>query len=238
MPTERPSRRAKPVTTLPAQFGDDRCRLVHHLGDALDLLHHVANHLAAIGRQLAGPTGKPVGVLGAGRQVLDPCRHFLDRRRHGRGSVTLLLAAAGDMPRRRSQFLGRAEHRAGTALDILDQRTKRPGHFVQAVADQLKMGAERFLIANAFPLRRFFVQRLTDLAKRLGIGMPDPSAEETFTRRQVDVEARAMRVLSHLVAKLNADIRLVRRLVLAEAGIAVDPHQRSTHAPVVSDKMG
>jgi hypothetical protein len=42
----------------------------------------------------------------------------------------------------------------------------------------------------------------------------------------MDVEDRRVRVLRRLVAEVDADVRLVRSLVMREARVAVDPEQR------------
>src|SRR4051794_1578243 len=57
--------------------------------------------------------------------------------------------------------------------------------------------------------------------------MPDPRAEEHLTWLEVEVEARGVGLGCAGVAEVDADVRLVRRLVLGEARIAVDAEQRA-----------
>ena len=54
--------------------------------------------------------------------------------------------------------------------------------------------------------------------------MPDPRANETITRLDVNIKSGRMDVLSEFVAELNSDVRLVGRLLLGEARIALHTH--------------
>jgi hypothetical protein len=120
--------------------GDDGRRLVHHLGNPLDLAHDIADHATAVGRQLAGTAGHPIGILGVGRQLFDPRAHLFDRRRHGRRGGALLLAAAVDpAPTRQASWSPRAPrwHRGGRSRSGRESTH----HLVQAVADELQFVA-------------------------------------------------------------------------------------------------
>ena len=71
----------------------------------------------------------------------------------------------------------------------------------------------------------------------LRVGVPDPAAGEHVARRQVQVEAGRVGLLGPLVAEVDARLRLVRRLVLGEARVAVDAEQRAALAPRVGHQV-
>src|SRR5437868_128034 len=60
--------------------------------------------------------------------------------------------------------------------------------------------------------------------------MPASSRQKTFSRREMEIKARAMNpVLGAGIAKMHSDVRLVGSLVFREPDIAINPHQRAAH---------
>ena len=56
---------------------------------------------------------------------------------------------------------------------------------------------------------------------------------EALAGGNVDVEPGRVDVAAHLVPELDADVRLIRRLVPGESSVPIDPHQRPADPPVV-----
>jgi hypothetical protein len=57
--------------------------------------------------------------------------------------------------------------------------------------------------------------------------MPDAASGEDLARPDVQVVAGRVPVLGRLVPEVEPDVGLVRRLVLREASVAVDPEERA-----------
>ena len=70
-----------------------------------------------------------------------------------------------------------------------------------------------------------------------GVGVPDAAAGEHLARADVEVVAGRVGVLGPLVPEVDADVGLVRRLVLREAGVPMDPEERAPARPCVGAKV-
>ena len=85
------------------------------------------------------------------------------------------------------------------------------------------------------------VRMLHDLRANRSTGaalrMPNAGAEEASAGLDVDVEAGRVNVATACVAKLDADVGFVRRLVTRKARVTMDPHDRATHAPRHGSKI-
>src|SRR5881396_2488033 len=73
---------------------------------------------------------------------------------------------------------------------------------------------------SAPPALRVRDDRLTDTRRRLDVRAPDAAVGEHLRRTNVQVVARRVCVLGSLVPEVDAEVRLVRRLVLREACVA------------------
>src|SRR5690606_13388867 len=70
---------------------------------------------------------------------------------------------------------------------------------------------------------------LADLALGIGLGMPQPGADDALSRLQVHVARGRGPFAAALMAQTRALRALVRRLVVGEACVAVDAEQRAPH---------
>ena len=77
----------------------------------------------------------------------------------------------------------------------------------------------------------------TNLVRHPRLGHPESNSDEAATRLEVHIKPRSVGILCPFVAKMHAGIELVRRLVLGESRVAMDPKERSSDSPRVRDEV-
>src|SRR5689334_20960326 len=83
-------------------------------------------------------------------------------------------------------------------------------------------------LSQRAPLRRVVDDGAADLVERLRIGMPDARSRERLAGLDVQIEpGNARRRFRRLMKEVDADVRLVRRLVFRESRVAMNAEQRS-----------
>ena len=71
-----------------------------------------------------------------------------------------------------------------------------------------------------------------------GGGLPEPERGEAVARLQVEVEAGGVHVVAGgYVAEVDAGVGLVGRLVLGEAGVALDAEERPAEGPGIGGEV-
>ena len=96
-----------------------------------------------------------------------------------------------------------------------------------AVASQLKLVPKLLAVAGAFPGGRIVVDGGTNFSQGMVVRMPDTTTQKTLPGFDVQVITGAVDVLAQFMSKVDADVGLVRRFVLAEPRITVDSHHRT-----------
>ena len=126
------------------------------------------------------------------------------------------------------------------SFQIFDQRViggKTAWRGLQAVPIQLKSGAELPVVSGPLPAVGVVHDGLPDQGQRFLVRPPDAQRQETFARRQVNVETGGVHVLAELVPELNADVGLVRGFVFAEPRVPIDAHQRPADPSIAGHKV-
>src|SRR5262245_29821626 len=115
--------------------------------------------------------------------------------------------------------------REGQALEVLDERmvgiepARRPLEAVLVVREADSSGL--------LPPAWISHDCVADRAEGVGARMPEARAPEDPPGLQVQVVAGRLEVPRGLETEVDPDVGLVRRLVAAEARVAIDPHQRA-----------
>ena len=123
------------------------------------------------------------------------------------------------------------------------RRIKPLGRTGQTVAGQRKLAAEGSALRGLFPTGGIVDDVGPDTAQGFSLRVPDTTADETVARREVEIEqgrikpsrrgtatrVRPGRGARGTVKKRHPGVGLVRRLVLAEARIAMNTEQRAPH---------
>src|SRR4051794_4196458 len=86
---------------------------------------------------------------------------------------------------------------------------------------------ERRRLADLAPAPRLGGDAGADGVQDVAVGVPEAARHEDAVRFQIEIEAGSVDVARLRVAELDADVRLVRRLVLGEPHVAVDAEQRA-----------
>ena len=136
------------------------------------------------------------------------------------------------------------EHRVADevlALEVVDERVigvvaRRCS--LERVSAKLEDGCEGRPASGRQPLIRVGCDRRADLAQRRRVRVPDTDAGERTAGLEVEVVARRVGVFREQVAEVDPGLRLVRRLVLREADVAVDAEERAAGGSRVGAKVG
>src|SRR3546814_18290654 len=99
------------------------------------------------------------------------------------------------------------------------------------------MRAEPCSMGEALPRRRVVGDEVAYAPRGGAVGMPQAAADEAVARRDVDVKARCVHFAMALVIQAQSGPCLVRGLVVAEAGVAMDATQRATDRARVGDEL-
>src|SRR5262249_26119117 len=114
------------------------------------------------------------------------------------------------------------------ALELVDQRVvaveARRGT-LQTLAAEPEVLGERRVLDDRRPARRASGDRAPDGVERVALRVPGAAGKEDGSGLEVEVVAGGVDVAGALVAELDARVRLVGRLVLGEADVAVDPEE-------------
>src|SRR5262245_21757595 len=92
-------------------------------------------------------------------------------------------------------------------------------------------------LLDALPGLAVVGDRFANAFERAGLGMPDTPAHRGVARLKPHVEGRRRAFPSFGVPEVRHDSCLVRRLVLREPCVAVNPHHRSTDRARVGDEV-
>ena len=96
---------------------------------------------------------------------------------------------------------------------------------LQRVTAQLQLLCECAAASRARPPLGVRDDCLANLRRSTGARVPDAASGKDLARADVEVVARSVGVFGQLVPEVDPEVRLVRRLVLGEARVAVDPEQ-------------
>ena len=105
------------------------------------------------------------------------------------------------------------------------------------LATQLKVFTEMLVITSPFPFGRFINNRSTNLRQRVRCRAPKANTQKTFVRSNVHVVTGRVNVSAVFVSKFNSNIRFLRCFILRKPCIAVDPHQGTTHQPIIGHEV-
>src|SRR6185312_9098232 len=116
------------------------------------------------------------------------------------------------------------------ALEVLDQlvvRVVAVRRALQRLAPELQVFAEGWTLRGLLPRGGIVGEEGADLLQRVRFGVPHAAAGEAVAGLEVHVERGCGDLVAAFVEEARALPRLVRQLVVGEAGVAEDAEQRA-----------
>jgi len=108
---------------------------------------------------------------------------------------------------------------------------------LEGLATEFEDSGEPFGLGCLLPGVLLGIDVLADLIGDLGLWPPQPRADKAPARFKVNIEARCVGIFGLLVAKVDAGVDLVRRLVFGEAGVALNAEQRAAYGAAIGQEV-
>src|SRR5215471_14719994 len=125
------------------------------------------------------------------------------------------------------------------ALDVVDERVSRVvtgWRPLQRFACHVACCAKGTTLGGSSPSFGVFYDLVSNVFERLGLGLPDSAADHGIARFQMEEICRSGPVFDLGVPEVCRGVRLVWTLVLREANVPIDAHERTAIGTRIGDE--